>query len=351
MSAEKIIDKINKREAEGAVPYYSFEYFPPRTDDGVKNLYARIGRMAQQEPLFVDFTWGAGGSTCELTMELSQNTKKQTGIDVNMHMTCTNQEACKVDEGLKAAKEGDVRNICALRGDPPKGQEKWEVTEGGFACALDLIKYIRAQHGDHFGISCSGYPEGHPDVIKPVSELGRELTDSEKGRVVTDEGGDFVCSDADYAKELEYLKAKIDAGGEVIITQLFYDTPCFLQFVRDCRAAGINCPILPGIMPIQAYAGFKKMTGFCKTRVPEALAKALEEIKEDEAAVKAFGIKYASDMCKELLESGLGLNGLHFYCLNLEKSALAILDNLGLKKEVEEVKTENENTLAGTHIA
>merc|ERR1712054_716400 len=204
--AEKIVDKINRREQAGEVPYFSFEYFPPRTEQGVSNLYARIERMAQQEPLFVDFTWGAGGSTSDLTLELATETKKQFGLDVNMHMTCTNQEASKVDEGLEGAKAGNVRNICALRGDPPKGQDKWVATEGGFECALDLVKHIRKTHGDYFGISVAGYPEGHPDNICPVSELGRELTESEQRRVIVDaDGVSHVCSDDKWKVEMDYL--------------------------------------------------------------------------------------------------------------------------------------------------
>jgi len=355
-AAKKIIDAIHEREAAGAVPYYSFEYFPPRTEDGVKNLYERLDRMAKQEPLFMDFTWGAGGSTSDLTLELSVNTKKNTGIDVNMHMTCTNQEATKVDVGLNGAKEGNIRNICALRGDPPLGQDKWEAVEGGFECALDLIKHIREKHGDWFGISLAGYPEGHPDNIKPVSALGRELSEAEKKRVMTDpEGVEHVCCDADYQVEMDYLKAKVDAGGEVILTQLFYDTEVFLQFVRDCRAHGINCPILPGIMIIQAYGGFKKMCGFCKTRVPPAVAAAMEERKDDPDGVKAYGIQFATEMCQAILASDVGVKGLHFYTLNLEKSVLAIMDNLGLLKAVEDTapaaKEDVAASTAGTNIA
>merc|ERR1712203_252899 len=151
-----------------------------------------------------------------------------------------NQEKAKCDEGLAGAKKAGIKNIVALRGDPPLGQEKWEVTEGGFACALDLIKYIRQQYGGHFGISVSGYPEGHPDVIKPVKDLGRPLTATEEGRATTHNGERCVCSDADYQKELDYLKEKIDAGGDVIITQLFYDVEVFLKFARDVRAMGIT---------------------------------------------------------------------------------------------------------------
>jgi methylenetetrahydrofolate reductase (NADPH) len=308
--------------------------------------------MAAQDPLFVDFTWGAGGSTSELTLELSVNTKKNFNMDVNMHMTCTNQEASKVDEGLEGAKSGNVRNICALRGDPPKGQDKWVATEGGFECALDLVKHIRASHGDYFGISVAGYPEGHPDNITPVKDLGRELSASEQLRVMVDsEGEEHVCCDENWAKEMAYLKEKVDAGGEIILTQLFYDTETFLQFVRDCRAWGINCPVLPGIMPIQAYGGFKKMTGFCKTRVPAEVTEAMEAIKDDTDAVKAYGIDFATKMCQQILASDVGVNGLHFYTLNLEKTVFAILDKLGLKKTLDsETANETENTLQGTHI-
>ena len=144
-------------------------------------------------------------------------------------------------------------NIVALRGDPPKGQEKWEVTEGGFACALDLCKYMRKGYGDYFSIQVAGYPEGHPDRIKPVKDLGRPMSASEKTRVVVFDGEEYVCSDADYEIELNYLKEKVDAGGDVILTQLFYDFDVFASFEKQCRAKGITVPILPGIMPLNAY--------------------------------------------------------------------------------------------------
>jgi methylenetetrahydrofolate reductase (NADPH) len=349
VTSNKLVDLVAESVKAGK-PFCSFEYFPPRTDDGVKNLYDRIQRMAQQKPLFVDFTWGAGGSTSDLTVELCTKTKAMTGLDVNMHMTCTNQPAVKVDEGLAAAVAGGIRNICALRGDPPLGQEKWEAVAGGFNCALDLVKHIRKTHGDHFGISVSGYPEGHPDNIKPVKDLGRALSASEQKRVMrTAEGEECVCSDEDYAVELKYLKEKVDAGGEVIITQLFYDVEVFIQFAKDCKAAGIHAPILPGIMIIQAYGGFKRMTGFCKTRVPAELEKKMEAMKDDAEAVKEFGIEFGADLCRALLKSGLA-PGLHFYTLNLEKSTLGIMAKLGMKRAETAVGNESENTFAGTLI-
>ena len=192
---------------------------------------------------------------------------------VNMHLTCTNQEKEKCDVGLAGAKAAGICNIVALRGDPPKGQEKWEVTEGGFACALDLIKYMRANFDDYFSIQCAGYPEGHPDRIKKAADLGRALSAAEEARVVDVDGETYVCSDEDFEIELNYLKEKCDAGADVIITQLFYDFDVFVTFVEGCRAKGIAVPIVPGIMPLNAHGGFKRMTGFCKTRIPPAMAK------------------------------------------------------------------------------
>merc|ERR1711871_532015 len=211
---------------------------------GVTTLKKRLVTMGAQNPLFVDFTWGAGGSTSDLTLALAIAAQNEYGLEANMHLTCTNMEKEKVDIALQGAKKAGVRNIVALRGDPPHGQEKWEAVEGGFTCALDLVKYIRQKHGDYFGISVAGYPEGHPNVIKPVGD--RELTASEKLRVVVQDEMEetiledgtkrskptgrkltFVCSDEDFEKEMAYLKEKIDAGADFIITQMFFDVETF----------------------------------------------------------------------------------------------------------------------------
>ena len=216
---KKIVTLIKEWQAEnGDKPFVSFEYYPPRTEEGVKNLYSRMDRMAKQNPLFADITWGAGGSTSELTVDIALEMQKK-GLVPNMHLTCTNMEATKVSEALASCKESGIKNIVALRGDPPKGQDEWKATEGGFTCALDLVKHMRKEHGDYFCISVAGYPEGHPNVIKPV-EGGADgldkLTASEAGRLVKKADGTYlVCSDADYAKEIAYLKEKVDAGADL----------------------------------------------------------------------------------------------------------------------------------------
>ena len=217
---------------EANKPFYSFEYFPPKTREGVENLYERLDRMSQFEPLFMDLTWGAGGSTAELTLEISGNGQQMCSGEIMMHLTCTNLPTSEVKIALEKAKQLGIRNILALRGDPPKGSEAWEACENGFQQAVDLVKFIRAEYGDFFGVAVAGYPEGH-------------------------------ISAASMEEDVRFLKEKCDAGADFIITQLFYDTDVFLKWVDQCRAAGITCPIIPGIMPIQNYTGFKRMTSFC----------------------------------------------------------------------------------------
>lgn len=241
-----------------------------------------------------------------------------------------------VTAALAGAKKAGIRNIVALRGDPPKGATEWKATAGGFACALDLVRFIRKEHGDFFHISVAGYPEGHPTVIKPVP-AGAALTPAERARVVTlEDGSEAVCYDADYAKELAYLKEKVDAGAHMVITQMFFDTGVFHSFAKDCKAAGIHVPVIPGIMLIQNYGGFNRMTGFCKSRVPAALRAGMDAIKDDDAAVTRKGVDFGVEVCRELIATGH--RKLHFYCLNTTDTTLAILAELKLKLDVAEEK-------------
>jgi len=299
----KITDKIKKFQEENPnTPYFSFEFFPPKTDLGVVNLYERFDRMAALNPMWVDVTWGAGGSTADKTMEICVNALQYHGLDVMMHLTCTNMPKEKLQEALQQCKDHGIRNILALRGDPPAGINKgeWKQVEGGFAHATDLIAHIKKEFGDWFCIGCAGYPENH-----------MESTSKED--------------------DLKYMKMKVDAGADLVVTQLFYDNQEFLNFVKACRLQGITVPILPGIMPIQSYAGFKKMTELCKTKVPPHISEALEKVKDDESKVKDYGVECGVEMCKELLANGVP--GLHFYTLNLESAVLRIIDGLKIRPE------------------
>ncbi|XP_077239202.1 putative methylenetetrahydrofolate reductase (NADH) [Tasmannia lanceolata] len=304
----KVIEKIRAAsELEGKV-VFSFEFFPPKTEDGVDNLFERMDRMVSHNPSFCDITWGAGGSTADLTLDISNKMQNMICVETMMHLTCTNMPVEKINHALDTIKSNGIQNVLALRGDPPHGQDKFVQVAGGFACALDLVQHMRAKYGDYFGITVAGYPEAHPDMIQ----------------------GEGATLEA-YQNDLAYLKRKVDAGADLIITQLFYDTDVFLKFVNDCRQIGITCPIVPGIMPINNYKGFLRMTGFCKTRVPSDIMAALEPIKDNEEAVKAYGIHLGTEMCKKILAHGI--KTVHLYTLNMEKSALAILKNLGLIDE------------------
>ncbi|GAV67185.1 MTHFR domain-containing protein [Cephalotus follicularis] len=303
----KVIEKI--REAGDNKVMFSFEFFPPKTEDGVDNLFERMDRMVSHNPSFCDITWGAGGSTADLTLDIANKMQNMICVETMMHLTCTNMPLDKIDHALDTIKSNGIQNVLALRGDPPHGQDKFVQIQGGFACALDLVRHIRSRFGAYFGITVAGYPEAHPDVIGP----------------------DGLASHEGYHSDLAYLKQKVDAGADLVVTQLFYDTDVFLKFVNDCRQIGISCPIVPGIMPINNYKGFLRMTGFCKTRIPADVMAALDPIKDNEEAVRAYGIHLGTEMCKKILAHGI--TSLHLYTLNMEKSALAILMNLGLIEE------------------
>lgn len=226
-----------------------------------------------------------------------------------MHLTCTNMPVEKLEAALQQCKAAGIQNILALRGDPPHGEDHFTQVEGGFGCALDLIKYIRDKHGDYFGICVSGYPEAHPDKIVDDPEQMKK----------------------NYWADIDYLKKKIDAGADFVVTQLFYDADAYLQFVVDCRSVGITVPILPGIMPIISYNGFKRMTAFCKTRIPRHISDTLEAIKDNDDAVKAYGVSLATMICERLLASGVP--GLHMYTMNLDRSSVGILRSVKLLPE------------------
>ncbi|KAJ3128671.1 hypothetical protein HK098_003878 [Nowakowskiella sp. JEL0407] len=290
----KVTTKIQKATADGRC-YWSFEYFPPKTQIGVTNLYDRLERMYSLGPEFIDVTWGAGGTTSDLTIEICTTAQNVYGLEACMHLTCTNMPRAKIDIALKEAKEAGIQNILALRGDPPRGQENFEVVETGFAYAVDLVKYIRKEYGDYFCIGVAAYPEGH-------------------------------IENPDYEADLKHLKEKVDAGADYIVTQLFYDCDLYLKWVKRCRDMGITIPILPGIMPIQAYGGFKRMTTLSKTFVPKKILDDLEPIKDNDKAVKDYGVKLAVEMCSYLKENGV--TGFHFYTMNLERTVRLVLEGL-----------------------
>ncbi len=274
---------ISKKLAEAEKarePVFSFEFFPPKTAQGVQNLYDRIDRMHDLGPAFVDVTWGAGGSRSELTCEMVNVAQTTYGLETCMHLTCTDMEKEKVDNALRSAFAAGCTNILALRGDPPREQETWQAVEGGFRYAKDLVTYIKQRYGDHFDIGIAGYPEG--------------------------------CDDnRDQEMLTEHLKQKVDAGGTFIVTQMFYDVDNFLDWVKRVRAKGITVPIVPGIMPIQTHAAFERRAKFHNAVIPQHWIDALEPIKMDDAKVREVGKGLVAEMCQRIIDSGI--MQLHLY--------------------------------------
>ncbi|KAH9446266.1 hypothetical protein Pst134EA_030187 [Puccinia striiformis f. sp. tritici] len=275
--------------------YFTFEYFPPKTIDGLSNLYARIQRMANLKPSCAHVTWGASGSTSDTSLEIAAMVQDQLSIPACLHLTCTNIQRSHLDQTLSQAKESGIVNILALRGDPPRGTENWIPTDQQFQHAIDLVKYIRKEHQTHFCIGVAAYPEG--------------------------------TNDFDQDQELDYLKQKVDAGADFIVTQLFYDVNFFLNWVKACRKLGINVPIIPGIMPIQSYEGFRRLTALCKTKIPDSIHAKLIPIKGDDQAVRDFGVELSMQMIKLLRVNGF--KSFHLCTLNLERSITRLVSQLG----------------------
>ncbi|KAH8117002.1 MTHFR-domain-containing protein [Phellopilus nigrolimitatus] len=293
----KLADKIKSHHSPH--PYFTLEFFPPRTDEGFANLLTRISRMSALGPIAVSVTWGAGGSTKERSLDLAEITQSEYGVDTLLHLTCTNMEQGLVDDALRRAKERGVENILALRGDPPRGEEYWIPTDARFTNAVDLVRYIKStpEFSSSFCVGVAAYPDGHVD------------------------------SDVDEDAELEYLKAKVDAGAEFIVTQLFYDVEGFLAWLKKVRARGIDVPVIPGIMPLQSYASFLRLTKLCGTKVPPQLQLDLEPLRHDDQKIKDFGITLATRMIRRLIDDG-DVKGIHFCTLNLERSVHRVLEGL-----------------------
>eukprot|EP00804_Cyclotella_cryptica_P007609 CCRYP_010659-RD/>CCRYP_010659-RD protein AED:0.38 eAED:0.38 QI:871/1/1/1/0.5/0.6/5/180/487 len=308
---------INGPDGDGAPAtppsfYYSLEFFPPKTEPGLENLLTRIDRMCRRlDPLFISITWGANGSTLSRTLAIASHAQRFACVDVLLHLSCTGLSREKLAHVLSMAKSAGVQNILALRGDPPKGKRSWaegDVSGGECDRAIDLVKLIRKLHGNYFSVGVAGHPEGHPSSSK-----------GEEGR----------------AAEMRHLKEKMDAGADFIITQFFYDVHVFLDYVKRCRRAGIEAPIIPGIMPIQSFSSLMKMTQFCGISVPNSVSERLYPIQHDDEAVKEIGCDICSIMCRTILKANNDdpnidtlVDGFHFYTLNLERSTTRILIDL-----------------------
>ena len=285
---------------------FSFEFFPPKTPAASEALYATISELESFEPAFVSVTYGAGGSTRELTNDLVVRIKNSTSLDPIPHLTCVCHQEKDIEEILERYAEEGVSNILALGGDPPRDLAKYDKSADAFQHAADLVRFIRrfSESGRHpdrrgFGIGVAGFPEGHPATPNRL-------------------------------KEMDFLKAKVDEGADYICTQLFFHNDDFFDFRDRCSLAGIDVPIIAGIMPVTSLKGLDRMADLAAgARFPAKLLRALNRAGDDPEAVEKVGIHYATQQCSDLLENEV--RGIHFYTLNKSHATREIHASLGLK--------------------
>ena len=271
---------------------FSFEFFPPKTDDGAASLMRTVADLKQSlEPDFVSVTYGAGGSTRDRTHEVVTRIRSELGIDSMAHQTCVGDSPAAIRRNVERLLASGVRNVLALRGDRPKEEAASAPPPAdGFAHATDLIEYL--QDGFELSIGAACYPESHPESV-------------------------------DRDQDLFWTRRKVELGASFLITQLFFDTREYFDYVERARAGSINVPIVPGIMPITNVAQIERFTRMCGARIPEELHARLRSVADDAGAVMATGVEHAITQCRELLEGGAP--GLHFYTLNRSHATRSVL--------------------------
>jgi methylenetetrahydrofolate reductase (NADPH) len=273
----------------------SVEFFPPKTDKSEEALFGEIEIIKSLKPAFCSVTYGAGGSTREKTVDLVERIRRQCGLETMCHLTVVGQSKDDARGVLRRLQEKGLENVLALGGDPPQGLADWQPHPDGFQHAVELVR--EAVSFGCFSVAVAGFPEIHPRAVSRTSDLG-------------------------------YLKDKIDAGAQAIITQLFFDNDQYYRYVEDVTKLGIQVPIIPGVLPIVSAPQIRRFTALCCARIPPQLEQALSKVEHDDNAATQLGIEYASRQCEALIQ--FGVSGLHFYSLNKSHSVSAICTNLGI---------------------
>ncbi len=289
------IDELLQFAAERGEPIFSFEFFPPKTDAGVEALFASLKALRPLAPAFVSVTWGAGGSTQTRTTEIVGRIQREAEIEAMAHLTCVGASRAELRTVLEGLADARVKNILCLRGDPPRGQSGFTPAPDGLSYAAELVALAREvgnAKGWQFCIGAACYPEGHVETRALVQDLRN-------------------------------LRAKVDAGVDFLITQMFFDNRHYFDFVLRARAAGIELPILPGIMPITNAEQIERFTRLCGAQIPAKLSAALRSRREDPEAALQLGVAWATLQCADLLKRGAP--GVHFFTLNKSPATRAIL--------------------------
>jgi methylenetetrahydrofolate reductase (NADPH) len=281
----------------GEGPIFSFEFFPPKTENGERNLESALAELRTLEPAFVSVTYGAGGSTREKTIEIVKRIREQYGLEAMAHFTCVGATVPELRATLEEMQGAGIDNVLALRGDPPAGEQEWVTTEGGLEYSRELVELIAGEYPFAIGAAC--FPETHIHAESPEADL-------------------------------QHLVEKVGAGVQFLITQLFFDNSLYFAFLERARAAGIEVPIIPGIMPITRVGQVERMASMCGASIPDELRHELHARGEHPEAVLDFGVAYATLQCAELLAAGAP--GIHFYTLNRSPATRAILSALKLAK-------------------
>ena len=303
--------RIDELLTQSIEPVFSFEFFPPKTAEGEQNLFSALEELRRLDPAFVSVTYGAGGTTRDKTLEIVQRIHNEFGLEAMAHFTCVGATVAELKGVLDQMRDAGISNVLALRGDPPQGQEEWVKTEGGLEYSRELVELIGADYDFAIGSAC--FPETHIHA-----------TSSED--------------------DLRYLKEKVDAGAQFLITQLFFDNAAYFDFVERARAIGIDVPIIPGVMPVQNLGQIKRIAGMCGAIIPAGLLSALESRADQPDAARDLGVAFATLQCAELLRGGAP--GIHFYTLNRSPATRAILAALKLMRPWDERSALGEASLA-----
>jgi methylenetetrahydrofolate reductase (NADPH) len=275
----------------------SFELFPPKSPESAAAMWRTVDEMMAFEPALVTCTYGAGGSTRGTTLDVLRGLRERHAVPVASHLTCVGSSVDELRTYLHEAADLGVAAIVALRGDPPRGDVEFRQAAGGLRYASELVALIREEFPG-FGILVAGYPETHQEAVSPMADL-------------------------------DNLKRKCDSGGDVVVTQLFYDNADFFRFRDRCATRGITAPVVPGIMPVTNYPQVRRIADLCKARLPAGFIQAFEAAGDDEAAQFEAGVGYAARQVEELIAGGIP--GMHFYVLNKSPATIRVLEHVGLR--------------------